>query len=282
MLAVLDFLVRDNHYMSMIGIAALIGVAFLFSNNKRKINLKQIFVAFAMQLVFAFFILNTTIGVSAFQWASSGIETLYKFAGNGTDFVFGALANPMGPWGFVFVIKVLPVIIFFAALTALLYHLGIVQIIVKGIAFVIRPVLGTSGAETLCVVASSMLGQTEAPLLIKNYMPRMTNSEMLLIMVSGMAHLSGSILAVYGMMGVPLVHLMSSSVIAIPGAILIAKILVPEDGVPETLGAKSVQTPRETSNVLDAISTGTSDGLKLAVNVAAMLKAFISLTALVD
>jgi len=153
---------------------------------------------------------------------------------------------------------------------------------VKGLAWIIRPLLGTSGAETLSVAANSMLGQTEAPLLIKNYLPRMTNSEFLTVMTSGMCHLSGSLLAVYGMMGVPILHLLSASVMAIPGAILISKVLIPETEVPETLAGSQASMKPETKNILDAISTGTGDGLRLAVNVAAMLIAFISIMALVD
>lgn len=165
---------------------------------------------------------------------------------------------------------------------SLLFHLGIVQLIVKGLALAIRPILGTSGAETLSVAANSMLGQTEAPLLIKNYIARMTTSETLTMMVSGMAHLSGAILAAYGLMGVPVLHMLSASFMAIPGSILISKILIPETATPETLGGQKIAVPRHTKNVLDAISTGTSDGLRLAVNVGAMLIAFISLIAMVN
>jgi CNT family concentrative nucleoside transporter len=213
---------------------------------------------------------------------SQAFKSLYEFADSGCSFVFGSLANPCGPWGFIFAIKVVPVIIFFGALMSLLYHIGFVQLLVKGLAWVIRPILGTSGAETLSVAANSMLGQTEAPLLIQHYLAKMTNSEMLTVMVSGMAHLSGAIMAVYGMMGVPLVHLISASIMAIPGAILVSKILIPETETPETRAGSQVKMERKSSNVLDAISSGTTDGLRLAVNIAAMLIAFISLIALVD
>jgi CNT family concentrative nucleoside transporter len=182
----------------------------------------------------------------------------------------------------VFAIKVLPVIIFFGALLSLLYHIGLVQILVKCFAFIIRPIMGTSGAETLSVVANSMLGQTEAPLLVKNYIMRMTDSEMLTVMSSGMAHLSGALLAAYGIMGVPVLHLLSASIMAIPGAMLIAKILIPETEEPETLGSCKVSMERQSKNALDAIALGTTDGLKLAVNVGAMLVAFISLVALIN
>jgi len=279
---VYNFLMQDNHYLSLIGILLIIGIAFLCSNNKRKVSIRLILTALLMQFALAYFILNTNTGKNIFSSISSGFQVVYEFADKGSSFVFGSLANPAGPWGFIFAIKVIPIIIFFGALMALLFHLGIVQIFVKALSLLIRPILGTSGAETLSVAANSVLGQTEAPLLIRNYLPRMTQSEILLVMVGGMAHLSGSILAVYGGMGISVLHMLSASIMAIPGAILIAKILIPETEIPETMGGSSVKIPRETKNVLDAISSGTVDGLRLAVNVAAMLIAFISLVALFD
>lgn len=282
MFFIFDWLLQNNHYLSLIGITVILGCAAIFSSAFRAIKIRLIFTALAMQFLLALFILKTSAGTWLFASISHGIESVYRFADKGCAFVFGNLADPTGPWAFVFAFKVLPIIIFFGALMALLFHLGIVQILVKAIAYFIRPLLGTSGAETLSVAANSVLGQTEAPLLIKNYLPRMTNSEITTVMVSGMAHLSGSLLAVYGLMGVPIVHLLSASIIAIPGAILISKILTPETEVPETLGGNDVKVPRETKNILDAISSGTTDGLKLAVNVGAMLIAFISLMALCD
>ncbi|MFH1832049.1 MAG: nucleoside transporter C-terminal domain-containing protein [bacterium] len=283
MINIIEYLMTDQRYMSLVGLVAILGVAFLFSKHKSKVRFRLVATALALQFLFAYFILNTDIGEIIFAGIARGFEALYQFADNGSRFVFGSLADASGPWGVVFAIKVIPTIIFFGALMAFLFHIGIVQLFVKGIAFVIRPLLGTSGAETLSVTASSMLGQTEAPLLVKNYLARMTDSEMFVIMVGGFCHLSGSLLAVYGIMGVPIKHLLSSTFIAIPGAILIAKILVPETMVPETaVGGKPVETTRQTKNILDAISQGTSDGLRLAVNVAAMLIAFISLIALVD
>lgn len=278
----IDYLLQDAHWVSLLGICVIIGIAFLFSRHKSKVSLRLILSAMAMQFVLSFIILKTTLGRDIFVQISQGFKALYGFADSGCAFVFGNLANANGPWGFVFVIKVVPIIVFFGALMSLLYHVGIVQLLVKGLAWIIRPILGTSGAETLSVAANSMLGQTEAPLLIRHYLAKMTNSEMLTVMVSGMAHLSGAIMAVYGMMGVPLVHLISASIIAIPGAILISKILIPETDVPETMAGSSVKMERKSSNILDAIASGTGDGLRLAVNVAAMLIAFISLIALVD
>jgi CNT family concentrative nucleoside transporter len=278
----IDWLLADNHYMSLIGIATVLGIAIGCSSNRRAIKVRLIFSAVVAQFLLAFFILKTRLGGLLFGSLSHGVEVVYKFAHDGTSFVFGSLADASGPWGFVFAIKVLPVIIFFGALMSLLFHLGIVQVIVRGIAYLIRPIFGTSGAETLSVAANSVLGQTEAPLLIKNYLATMTDSEMTTVMVSGMAHLSGAILAIYGLMGVPILHLLSASIMAIPGAILISKLLTPETGKPETMDGTSVKIPRQTKNMLDAIATGTTDGLSLAVNVGAMLIAFISITSLVN
>lgn len=275
-------LVGSERILSLVGILTIIGTAIAFSNNRKKISWRLVFSALAIQVVLGLFVLRTGIGQGIFASMSHAFEAIYQFAGYGSAFVFGSLTNIEGPWGMIFVVKVLPTIIFFGALMSLLYHIGIVQFFVSMLSMLIRPILGTSGAETLAVAANVMLGQTEAPLLIKNYLPRMTQSEMLVVMVGGMSHLSGSLLAVYGGMGVPISHLLTSSFMAIPGAILIAKILSPEVETPETLSGSSMNMERETKNSLDAVSRGTVDGLKLAVNVAAMLISFISLMALLD
>ncbi len=242
----------------------------------------MILTALGLQFIMAYLILNTGLGNSIFATLAHGFEALYQFADDGARFVFGNLADTGGAWGAVFAIKVIPTIIFFGAFMSVLVHVGVVQFFVKGLAFVIRPLFGTSGAETLSVAASSMLGQTEAPLMIKSYLPKMTDSEFVVVMVAGMCHLSGSLLAVYGVMGVPIKHLLVSTFIAIPGTILIAKMLIPETQSPETATGSSVAIKRKTKNVLDAISGGTTDGMKLAANVAAMLIAFISLMALAN
>lgn len=278
----LDFLVDQNRYIGLISIVGILGIAFLCSNAKRRVNIKLVINALLMQVALAFFILKTGVGKAIFSGLAHGFESLYYFADKGSQFVFGSLTDVSGPWGMVFAFKVLPNMIFFGAIMAVLYHFGVVQILVRAMAVVMRPILGISGAETLCVAASSMLSQTEAPLLIKNYLARMTDSEIFLVMVCGMAHLSGSILAVYGSMGVPLEHLLTSSMIAIPSSILIAKIMMPEVAVPETAGGNFKVVPAETRNVLDAVSSGTHDGLRLAVGVGAMLIAIIGLMALFD
>jgi len=238
--------------------------------------------ALFLQFLLAFFVLNTRIGQSFFHLLARGFIKVYDFAGKGLAFVFGNLTDATGPWGYLFAVKVIAAIVFFGALMSVLFHLRIIQFFVKIISFIIRPFLKTSGAETLCAAGSSMLGPTESPLLVKNYLKGMTESEMFLVMVSGMATLNAPLLAIYGSMGVPIIHLLASSFMAIPGSILIAKVLVPETGVPETASANLSDQKIESANLLDAISRGTSDGLMLALNVGAMLISFISLIALVD
>jgi len=278
----LSWLPDPTRLIGVVGVCSILAIAWLFSSNRRAIKLKLIFIALTMQMLFCLFILKTSVGKFIFQQLARGVEYVYASADAGISFVFGSLAQTNMPWGTIFAIKVLPIIIFFGALMSLLTHIGVVQILVKGVSFVIRPLLGTSGAETLSVAASSILGQTEAPLLIKHYLATMTSSEIMTVMVSGMSHLSGSILAVYGMMGVPLIHLISASIMAIPAAILISKMLMPETDTPQTLGGHAIHIEKHTKNALDALATGTTDGLKLAVNVGAMLITFISLITLVD
>ena len=274
------YLFQSGRYISFFGIAVILGVAFLFSRHKNKVNIRLVISALIMQFILAFCILRTAIGRDLFAALSAGFSKLYQFSGAGGRFVFGGLADVTGPWGPLFFVTVVPIIIFFGALMALLYHFGIVQMAVRGVSFLIRPILGTTGAETLCAASNSMLGQTEAPLLIRKYLDSMTESEILLVMISGMATMNGALLAVYGSMGVPMLHLLSASIMSIPGAILISKILLPE--TKKIDGDGSIVMERDTKNALDAISKGTSDGMHLAVNVVAMLIAFISLIAFIN
>lgn len=291
LLAVQQFFVSTNTYLtahgrywSLLGILLMMGIAYLASSARRAVNLRLVCSALCLQFLCGFFILRTSLGTTVFSGIAQVFTIIYSFASHGISFVFGPLGSYNPSWGVVFAFQVLPIIIFFGALTSLLFHLGIIQRIVQLISLVIRPLLGTSGAETLCAVANSMLGQTEAPLLIKNYLPRMTASEITVVMVSGFATLSGALLAIYGSLGVPMTHLLSASVMAIPGSILMAKILMPETEAPDAQDDhRSAVTMRaETKNVLDAIATGTCDGLQLALNVGAMLITFISLIALIN
>ncbi len=194
----------------------------------------------------------------------------------------GALIDPEGPAGFVFAFRVLPTVIFVAALFAVLYHLGVMQWIVRGFAVVMAWLMGTSGAESLNVAASLFLGQTEAPLTIRPYLPRLTRSELLTVMTSGMAHVSGGVMAAYIAFGIEARHILTAVIMTAPGAIMLSKMLVPETEKPETLGTVSSAEKSTDANVLDAASRGTRDGLHLALNIAAMLISFLGLVALVN
>ncbi|MGC2310373.1 MAG: nucleoside transporter C-terminal domain-containing protein [Candidatus Babeliaceae bacterium] len=276
---ILSYFIEHHRYLNIIGIFFILMLAWLFSKNRTHINFKLVINALLLQLLIAFCVLKTTTGHAIINALAQGISKLYNYASHGSEFLFGKLIHIDGPWGFIFAIKVLPIIIFFGAFMALLFYCGIVQRLIGGINFVIHPLLGTSGAETLCAIANSFLGQTEAPLLIKNYIASMTKSEILVIMVSGMGTISGAILAIYVAMGVPAVHLLAASVMAIPATIMMAKILYPET---EKVEMQAQMSALSQGNVLDAVASGTCDGLYLALNVGAMLIAFISLIALIN
>lgn len=277
-----SYFIEYNRYMNLVGMAVLVAVAYLFSNNRSAVNRKLVINGLLFQAALAIFVLKTDIGFTLFNTVSLGMSNLYGFAEVGINFVFGSLADPSGPWGVVFAVRVLPIIIFFGAFTSLLFYLGVVQKIVWGLTYLIQPILGTSGAETLCAVANSFLGQTEAPLLIKHYLKNVTRSEMMVVMASGFATVSGSLLAVYASMGVPSLHMLAASVMAIPGSIVMAKILYPETEKSKLEDAAEPEVVSNAANVLDAISMGTTDGLYLALNVGAMLISFLGLIALTN
>jgi CNT family concentrative nucleoside transporter len=277
-----DYLVEHNRYLNVIGIFVILGCAWLLSHKRSAINFRLVASGLLMQFVIAISVLKTSLGHDIVDAISSGITKLYTFAQAGSSFVFGNLTNPSGSWGFIFAFDVLPIIVFFGALMALLFHFGIIQLMVQAISLVVRPILGTSGAETLCAVANSFLGQTESPLVIRHYLEKMTHSEMLVVMVSGMATVSGSILVVYATMGIPAQHLLVASVMAVPGSIIIAKMLYPETERAQTARGAHVAFDKSTSSMLGSISQGTTDGLLLALNVGAMLIAFLALIALAN
>lgn len=277
------YLLEHNRYLNIAGIIVILAIAALFSHDRLRINLRLVLIALALEFCIAFAVLRTSIGHYIVELIAGGVKKLYEFADYGSGFVFGNLANDVNtPWGFIFAIKVLPIIIFFGAFMALLFHFGIVQACVAGISVIMRPLLNTSGAETLCAISNSFLGQTEAPLLIKHYLKDMTKSELFVVMVSGMGTISGAILAVFAAMGVPAVHMLAASVMSIPGSILIAKMLLPETHKAQTGTGADVTLERDSNNVFDAVSKGTSDGLYLALNVGAMLVAFLGLLALLN
>lgn len=278
----LSYLLEYNRYLNLLGIAVILGIAWLCSHNRFRVNLRLIISGLAMQALLGFCALRTTLGRSVLESIASLVRTIYLCADEGSRFLFGNLIYPNYPWGFIFAVKVLPVIIFFSALMSILFYAGIIQRIVYWVSIAVRPLLGTSGAETVCAIANSFLGQTEAPLLIRHYLANMTKSEILVVMVSGMATISGAILTVFALMGVPAIHLLTASVMAIPASIVIAKILYPEEQPSATAKVVVEETHESGSNIFSAIASGTSDGLSLALNVGAMLIAFLSLIALVN
>ena len=293
------------------GLIILLGIAFLFSNNKRRINWRLVGTGIFIQVLFAIFIIHSETLRSWFfilgwpkdavNWLGTAIVSLLGFTTEGSKFVFGKLANSYGPdsLGFYFAFQVLPTIIFVSALTSLLYYLGILQLVVKGMAWVMAKLLGTSGAESLSNTANIFVGQTEAPLLIRPYIEKMTNSELLTIMIGGMATIAGGVMASYiQMLGQTFaevykisiqeaqikfaVQLLAASTMAAPASLVVGKILFPETGDPVTKGTVKLKVDKNASNVIEATATGAADGLQLALNVAGMLLAFIALIALIN
>ena len=276
-----SYLLEHNRYANVLGIFVILILAWVLSTDRKNLNKGLAIKAFILQVVFGILLLRVPFIESNFiEPVSLGVRSLFNFARNGAQFLFGNLINiNFDTWGSVFAFHTLPIIVFFAALTAILFHYGIIQLVVLFFNRLIRPLLGTSGPETLCASANCFLGQTEAPLLIKNYLKNMSKSEIFVVMVSGMATVSGSIMAVYYACGVPMKHMLTAGMMAIPGSILIAKMLLPETA--ETSGDK-VTFEREKGNLFEVIFQGTSAGVSLAVNVGASLLVFISLLPLVD
>lgn len=296
----------------LIGIAVVLGIALLISNNKKKVNWKLVASGLGLQIVFAILIIKgdalgnffAPLGwpKELFKFISSFFVLILNFTQQGAQFVFGALAigpGQEGSFGLIFAFQVLPTIIFFASLMSLMYYLGIMQKIVQGMAWVMSRVMGTSGAESLSCTANIFVGQTEAPLMIKPFIKGMTNSELLTIMTGGMATIAGGVMAAYiqtlgqafaESMQIPLqeaqllfaTHLLGASVMAAPAALIISKIMFPETEEPETKGSVKINIEKNASNVIEATAVGASDGLKLALNVGAMLIAFIALIALIN
>lgn len=272
----------------ILGMISLLAIAFLFSANKKAINWKTVIIGLVAQLVLAIGVLKVSFVKSAFEFVGNLFVLVLDFTRAGSEFLLGGMMN-VESFGFIFLFQVLPTIIFFSALTSLLFYLGIIQIVVKGLAKVLTKLLNISGAESLSVAGNIFLGQTEAPLMIKAYLEKMNKSEILLVMVGGMATVAGGVLAAYiGFLGGndPVLrlefakHLLAASVMAAPGAIVISKILYPQTESIDT----NVKVSKEKigSNILDAISTGTTEGLKLAANVAAMLLVFIAFIAMIN
>lgn len=265
----------------LLGIAAILALAYLFSTDRKAIQLKTVAWGIGLQFAFALIVLRTSAGQITFSWIGDKINRLLAFAHPGTSFVFGDLGTP-GNTIAMFAFQVLPTIIFVAALFAILYHLGLMQLVVLAFAKVMTRLMGASGAESLNVAASIFMGQTEAPLTIRPFLSAMTRSELMCIMTSGMAHVSGGIMAAYIAFGIEARHLLTAVIMTAPGTILMAKMFVPETGKPQTAGDVRMEVERTDVNIIDAAARGTGDGLRLALNVAAMLVAFLALIAMVN
>ena len=276
-----------NQFTGIIGIGALLGIAYLLSENKKAINYRTILWGLGLQFVFALLILKTPIGKPLFSYVDRIINRLIGFADKGSEFVFGSQAENIGfhPAFESVAFRLLPTIIFFSALISILYHYGVIQFVVKIFSKLMQKTMHTSGAETLSVSANIFVGQTEAPLMIKPYVTGLTKSELVAVMIGGFATAAGGVLAIYAkwLDGIPGIagHLMSASVMSAPAALVIAKIIYPETENVKSINTK-INSNQNTVNAMDALGAGTVVGLKLAVNVGAMLISFISIIALLN
>ncbi len=271
-----------GRFTGIIGLLAILGAAFLFSKKRRAIQPRVLVWGLGLQFGFAFLVLKTGFG-ELFQAATAAVNAMLAYAEAGSNFVFGPLGTKAGPFGVVFAFQVLPIVIFIASFFAILYYLGIMQWVIRGMAIVMQKVMGASGAEATNVAASIFMGQTEAPLTIRPFLAKMTQSELFTVMTSGMAHVSGAVMAAYVMMAkVEIKHLLTAVIMTAPATIMLAKMLMPEVEQPETSGKVNVHAEKPGVNLIDAAARGASDGLQLALNIAAMLIAFIALIAMAN
>ncbi len=282
-----------GRFTGILGLLVMVGLAYAFSTNRKAIRVKTVAWGLSLQIVFAFFVLRSEMGRYIFKQAGAAVNQLLSYSVAGSEFVFGQLGGNNSSIGLVFAFRVLPTIIFIAAFFALLYHFGIMQFVIRMMARFMTWVMGVSGAESLNVAASIFMGQTEAPLTIRPYLAKVTRSELMTIMTSGMAHVSGGIMAAYitvlagndvALQQTVAQNILTAVIMTAPGTILVSKMLVPETEQPLTAGKVELHRSEEEKkdNFLGAIARGTSDGLHLAINVAAMLIAFLALIALTN
>ena len=271
-----------ERFTGLIGLILIVGGAYLFSSDRKAIKPRLLLWGLGMQFGLAFLVLKTDFG-RIFQAATMAVNALLGYAEEGSKFLFGPLGSKTGPFGVVFAFQVLPIVIFIASLFAILYYYGIMQVVIRLMAVVMRRVMGASGAESTCVAASIFMGQTEAPLTIRPFLDGLTRSELFTIMVSGMAHVSGAVMAAYVLIaGVEIKHLLTAVIMTAPATIMLAKMLIPETEVPATAGEVKIEVENSAVNVIDAAARGASDGLQLALNIGGMLIAFLALIALVN
>jgi CNT family concentrative nucleoside transporter len=282
-----------DRFTGLIGLASILGAAWLFSTRRSAIRPRLLLWGLGLQFTFAFLVLKTDLG-KLFQAASAAVNALLEYAEAGSQFVFGPLGAKSGAvpvlggagkveFGVVFAFQVLPIVIFIASLFSILYYFGVMQYVIKAMAWVMLRIMGASGAESTNVAASIFMGQTEAPLTIRPFLPNLTQSELFTIMVSGMAHVSGAVMAAYvKIAGVDIKHLLTAVIMTAPATILLAKMFIPETGEPETKGKVKIDIEKPGVNVIDAAARGAGEGLHLALNIGAMLIAFLALIAMAN
>jgi concentrative nucleoside transporter, CNT family len=266
----------------LLGLVAIVAIAVALSHNRRQIRWRVVAWGLTLQLLFAIFVLRIPAGQRLFRGLGAFVTSILNYSYVGSQFVFGELGKPNSSLGVIFAFQLLPAIIFVSALFAIMYYLGIMQLIVRAFAVLMSRVMGASGAESLNVAASIFMGQTEAPLTIRPFLARMTRSELMTVMTSGMAHISGSIMVAYIAFGIEARHLLTAVIMTAPGTIMMAKLFEPETEVPETYGKVKLDMPKQDVNLLDAAARGTGEGLNLMLNVIAMLVSFVALVALVN
>ncbi|MBI3694493.1 MAG: NupC/NupG family nucleoside CNT transporter [Acidobacteria bacterium] len=269
-----------TRFTGLLGLALILALAYALSTNRRAIQLRVVLWGLGLQIVLALLVLRTAFG-RVFEVMGAGVTGMLDFAQRGSEFVFGPLAKADGSLGVIFAFHVLPIIIFVASFFGVLYYLGVMQAVVKIIAIAMQRIMGSSGAESLDVAASIFMGQTEAPLTIRPFLSRLTESELLTVMTAGMAHVSGALIVAYvSIAHVEAKHLLTAVIMTAPATIMLAKIFIPETEQPETAGQVQIHVEKTDVNIIDAAARGASEGMHLALNVAAMLIAFIALIAL--
>ena len=273
-----------SRFSGLLGIIVFLSVAYLFSTNRRAIRLKTVLWGLGLQFLFAWIVIRYSWGQQVMSSVGDKIKTLLAYSFAGSSFVFGDLGANHSNMGFFFAFQVLPTIIFVSAFFALLYHLGVMQVIIRALAWLMSRFMGVSGAESLDVAGSIFMGQTEAPLTIRPLLPECTKSELMTIMTAGMAHVSGGIMGAYILYGIEAKHLLAAVIMTAPGTILMAKMFVPETEQPKTAGSVQISSEEmhKDANILGAIARGTIDGGQLAFNVAIMLISFLALIALLN
>ena len=271
-----------GRFTGLLGLISILALCYAISTSRKSIRPRLLLWGLGLQFAFAFLVLKTDVGL-VFQAASVAVNALLEFAEQGSQFLFGPLGAKSGPFGVVFAFQVLPIVIFIASLFSILYYLGVMQVVIKAMAWAMKRVMNCSGAESTNVAASIFMGQTEAPLTIKPFLPNLTESELFTVMTCGMAHVSGAVMAAYvKIAGVDIAHLLTAVIMTAPATLLLAKMLVPETGQPETMGDVKVEIEKPGVNVIDAAARGAGDGLHLALNIGGMLIAFIALIALAN